>query len=142
MSFAIDELKATVPIWKKEVYSGRSAPQWKENKECKWSNKDGRGGESKVGDEEEEEEEDEVDPSMIQITASSEEISRRMESFMERKREELDRNNVLEFCNRAPEDEEEEKEEAAGFSSCARVDSALPTGGERSSHIRQSQVAN
>jgi len=30
--FAIDELKATVPIWKKELYEDGS--EWKENKEC------------------------------------------------------------------------------------------------------------
>ena len=30
--FAIDELKRTVPIWKKEVYDD-GQPQWKENKE-------------------------------------------------------------------------------------------------------------
>ena len=35
VSFAIDELKATVPIWKKERYDDGSA--WKENKECTWS---------------------------------------------------------------------------------------------------------
>ena len=32
VAFAIDELKAQVPIWKKEVYDG-AAPEWKENKE-------------------------------------------------------------------------------------------------------------
>ena len=34
--FAIDKLKATVPIWKKEVYAD-GEPAWKENKECMWS---------------------------------------------------------------------------------------------------------
>ena len=29
--FAIDELKARVPIWKKEVYDGEAAAAWKEN---------------------------------------------------------------------------------------------------------------
>lgn len=34
--YAIDSLKATVPIWKKEIYEeGESV--WKENKECDWS---------------------------------------------------------------------------------------------------------
>ena len=32
VQYAIDELKARVPIWKKEVYDG-VAPAWKENKE-------------------------------------------------------------------------------------------------------------
>lgn len=37
--FAIDALKADVPIWKKEIYEGDQAPQWKENAECAWSRK-------------------------------------------------------------------------------------------------------
>ena len=36
MHFAIDKLKETVPIWKKEIYlDGKD--EWKQNKECKWS---------------------------------------------------------------------------------------------------------
>lgn len=38
VQYAIEELKKSVPIWKKEQYSdpaGTSA--WKENKECSWS---------------------------------------------------------------------------------------------------------
>lgn len=31
--FAIDELKAQVPIWKKEVYAGEATAKWKENAE-------------------------------------------------------------------------------------------------------------
>lgn len=39
VSCAIDALKASVPIWKKEVYAGEYEPQWKANTECMWSNK-------------------------------------------------------------------------------------------------------
>ncbi|XP_031566028.1 molybdopterin synthase catalytic subunit-like isoform X2 [Actinia tenebrosa] len=35
VQFCIDTLKATVPIWKKEVYEEGEA-KWKENKECSW----------------------------------------------------------------------------------------------------------
>ena len=35
--WAIDTLKATVPIWKKEIYED-GKPAWKENKECNWKN--------------------------------------------------------------------------------------------------------
>lgn len=38
VSFAIDELKTRVPIWKKEKYSDECSA-WKENKECRWSTK-------------------------------------------------------------------------------------------------------
>lgn len=34
--WCIDNVKKTVPIWKKEVYSD-NLPEWKENKECMWS---------------------------------------------------------------------------------------------------------
>merc|ERR1719189_3474066 len=37
VQYAIDKLKATVPIWKKEEYEEGEAAEWKENKECSWS---------------------------------------------------------------------------------------------------------
>ncbi|XP_040833462.1 molybdopterin synthase catalytic subunit [Ochotona curzoniae] len=39
VSFAIDHLKAKVPIWKKEIYE-ESSSAWKRNKECFWASKD------------------------------------------------------------------------------------------------------
>lgn len=39
VQFAIDELKRTVPIWKKEIYENEKDTAegiWKENKECFW----------------------------------------------------------------------------------------------------------
>ncbi|XP_036063241.1 molybdopterin synthase catalytic subunit isoform X2 [Onychomys torridus] len=36
VSYAIDSLKAKVPIWKKEIYE-ESASSWKRNKECFWA---------------------------------------------------------------------------------------------------------
>eukprot|EP00112_Aurelia_sp_Birch-Aquarium-sp1_P022034 Seg6085.2 transcript_id=Seg6085.2/GoldUCD/mRNA.D3Y31 product="Molybdopterin synthase catalytic subunit" protein_id=Seg6085.2/GoldUCD/D3Y31 len=36
VSFIIDTLKETVPIWKKEVYE-EGTPEWKANKECFWT---------------------------------------------------------------------------------------------------------
>jgi len=35
VAFAIDELKSTVPIWKKEIYEQHES-EWKENKEIFW----------------------------------------------------------------------------------------------------------
>lgn len=39
VAFAIEELKKSVPIWKKEIYGGENEGSsiWKENKECKWA---------------------------------------------------------------------------------------------------------
>lgn len=39
VQYAIDTLKATVPIWKKEVYADMTPSQWQENKECGWASK-------------------------------------------------------------------------------------------------------
>jgi len=40
LPFALDELKKSVPVWKKEYYKGQAgetSSQWKENPECGWS---------------------------------------------------------------------------------------------------------
>lgn len=40
LPFALDELKKSVPVWKKEFYkdqTGKEPSQWKENPECLWS---------------------------------------------------------------------------------------------------------
>lgn len=40
LPFALDELKKSVPVWKKEYYkeeTGEPSSQWKENPECTWS---------------------------------------------------------------------------------------------------------
>ncbi|XP_021360497.1 molybdopterin synthase catalytic subunit-like [Mizuhopecten yessoensis] len=36
VGYAIDTVKAVVPIWKKEIYADESSA-WKENKECIWT---------------------------------------------------------------------------------------------------------
>ena len=74
-----------------------------------------------------------IDPELVQITAPKEEIDRRMEAFIKRKREEINESNVLEFCQRLPNETED--------FSCARTDSILTTRQQgSSSHLRKSQV--
>ena len=137
VQFAIDDLKARVPIWKKEIYENSSS-EWKKNKECLWSQNEIKqeipdetddeiqidaddvkieADDVKIDDEDVKIDAVEIDPNEIQITASNEEIMRRMESFMQRKRDEINSANVLEFCNRHVSDEPE--------FSCARTDSIL-----------------
>ncbi|XP_037777171.1 molybdopterin synthase catalytic subunit-like [Penaeus monodon] len=41
-SFLIDELKARVPIWKKEMYDDGGG-DWKKNKECAWNKEEEKG---------------------------------------------------------------------------------------------------
>ena len=126
--FAIDDLKATVPIWKKEVYTD-GTNSWKENKECQWS-----GIGERNEDDDDDGEEVEVDSALVQITASRAEIDRRIDAFVQRKRAELNNANVLEFCNRHISEEPE--------FSCARVDSVIVGRKDGKSHFRQSQVVN
>ena len=59
-----------------------------------------------------------VDPSLIQITASEDEVEARIEAFIARKRKELDSSNIREFCGRSASDD------SSGFS-CARTDSVV-----------------
>ena len=129
--FAIDDLKATVPIWKKEVYTD-GTNSWKENKECPWSESANVG--QREDEDDDEEEEIEVDSTLVQITASRSEMDRRIEAFIQRKRAELNNSNVLEFCNRHISEDPE--------FSCARVDSVLVGRRDGKSHFRQSQVVN
>jgi molybdopterin synthase catalytic subunit len=126
VQFAIDELKATVPIWKREVYAD-GTKSWKENKECAWANTESVSVSSS-------EDEVEVDESLVQITASKAEVDRRIEAFIERKRAEINNSNVLEFCNRHISEQPE--------FSCARTDSVVYRRKDGTSHLRQSQVFN
>ena len=135
VQYAIDKLKATVPIWKKEEYEEGEAAEWKENKECSWSKT------AKALLRPEIEEPDkyslDIDPKYVQITASNEEIERRIESFIQRKREEVNANNVLEFCSRHLVNDEPNE------FSCARTDSTgLIRKRDSASHLRKSRADN
>jgi len=118
VQFAIDELKATVPIWKKELYEDGS--EWKENKECFFSNA-AKAEESQVLPEE-----------LVQIQATNEEMNERIDKYIESKRSEIDASNVLEFC-------EGRSEESKG---CARTDAVLAKKKDSKSHLRKSSVQN
>ncbi|XP_018307920.1 molybdopterin synthase catalytic subunit [Mycetomoellerius zeteki] len=98
VEYAINALKASVPIWKKEVYE-TGEPQWKQNKECKWMNTLKEEEAQMASDiNEKVPNKDVVDPNLVQIRANSEELNRRIESFIERKRQHVNTVNVQEFC--------------------------------------------
>ncbi|XP_076034038.1 molybdenum cofactor synthesis 2B [Oratosquilla oratoria] len=157
VSFMIDALKASVPIWKREVYDDGSG-DWKKNKECKWTEK------KRKHDMEEDEEEcakkikidgeeapneqiceeaslkkdvneipPEVDRRVVQITASNEEIKRRITAFQQRKREELDVTNVQEFCF---------YNGVNNSASCARTTAILVRSKGSNSHLKLTKVVN
>jgi hypothetical protein len=59
-----------------------------------------------------------IDQSLVQITASEEEVNSRIEAFIARKRAEIDCANVQEFCSRSVNEQNSEF-------SCARTDSIV-----------------
>ncbi|EDO39127.1 predicted protein [Nematostella vectensis] len=76
-----------------------------------------------------------VDWSLVQVTADNKEINRRITSFIERKRSEVDQLNRREFCNVVDEDSEVEN-------SCARTEAVfIPRLGQRS-HIKVTHINN
>ena len=79
LQFVCFVLQATVPIWKKEMYEDGSAG--KENKECEWSNAGKQQAAANPSPDP-----PSVDPALVQIHASNEEIDRRIEAFIQRKR--------------------------------------------------------
>ncbi|XP_018046015.1 PREDICTED: molybdopterin synthase catalytic subunit [Atta colombica] len=134
VEYAINALKASVPIWKKEVYE-TGEPQWKQNKECNWINilKD---EEAQMASDINEKipNKDVVDQNLVQIRANSEELNRRIESFIERKRQHVNTVNVQEFCRYS--------ENNGNENSCARVDAILIRRKDSRSHIKVHRVLN
>ncbi|KAJ8962616.1 hypothetical protein NQ318_001009 [Aromia moschata] len=120
--WCINNVKKSVPVWKKEVYSD-SEPEWKENKEC--AEKIKLNFEQKV-------EIPYVLPHLIQIKGSNSEVDERINKFMERKRSEIDINNIREFCC---------GDRNSEFS-CARVDAVLQKRKDSKSHLQVNRVLN
>ena len=111
-----------MPIWKKELYEDGS--EWKENKECFWTSKQ----EMEIAGN--------VDPSLVQITASNDEINGRINQFIAAKRADIDNANIMEFCGEVTDDPN------AGGGSCARTNAVLTKKRDSKSHLRKSVVAN
>ncbi|XP_072766334.1 molybdopterin synthase catalytic subunit-like isoform X1 [Anoplolepis gracilipes] len=134
VEYAINEFKASVPIWKKEVYE-TGETQWKENKECAWINTlKSRDVKTARNINEEISSKITIDPNLVQIQADSEELNRRIKSFIERKRQQVNTVNVQEFCCHSERNDNE--------NSCARVDAILIRRKDSKSHVRVHRVLN
>ncbi|GAB0087505.1 Molybdopterin synthase catalytic subunit [Sergentomyia squamirostris] len=126
VAFAIEELKKQVPIWKKEQYT-EAQGTWKENKESGTMNRQVSGKINfqlcpVVGHD--------VPKHLVQITTNHAEIERRIEMFVERKREEINTSNIEDFI-------EQDIEE-----SCARVQSAVYRIKDSKGHLKVRHVKN
>ncbi|XP_063919210.1 molybdopterin synthase catalytic subunit [Zophobas morio] len=125
--WCINTVKEKVPIWKKEIYSD-SQPEWKENKESYYPPKLKK---FKL-DFDQKVEVPTVSPHLVQIKASNTDLTKRIENFMERKRNDINVNNVREFCT---------SERNSEFT-CARVDAVLQKRKDSKGHLQVSRVLN
>ncbi|CAH1107639.1 unnamed protein product [Psylliodes chrysocephalus] len=123
--FCIDNIKKSVPIWKKEYYANQTDPEWKENKELK------RYSHRKF-DIKQSVEVSRVLPHLIQIKATKDEVENRINKFMERKRSEININNIQEFCR---------SDRNSDFI-CARVDAEVLKRKDSKSHLQVNRVLN
>ncbi|XP_067634776.1 molybdopterin synthase catalytic subunit [Eurosta solidaginis] len=122
VSYAIDQLKRNVPIWKKELYDD-GASEWKQNKEAFCFAK------SKIDNEVP------VPKELVQIGARKVEVKNRIACFLAKKREEIDQNNIMDYiCNPINND--------VSADSCARVNSALIRQESNTSHLKIGRVTN
>lgn len=72
-----------------------------------------------------------VSPHLVQIKASSEEIEQRIQKFIERKRDEIDKSNIRDFCSQRSDDTE---------NSCARVDAVLVKRKDSKGHLQGGNI--
>ncbi|CAK1547463.1 unnamed protein product [Leptosia nina] len=123
VSHCIDSLKANVPIWKKEIYED-SEPVWKENVECRDIKKEPSFTRSTV------------DKNLIQINVSNEEIQKRIQNFIERKRAQVNLSNIHDFIPNIGESEKEDTE------TCARVRTQFVKRSDSKGHLKVCRVYN
>uniref|UniRef100_A0A905AWD2 Molybdopterin synthase catalytic subunit n=1 Tax=Glossina morsitans morsitans TaxID=37546 RepID=A0A905AWD2_GLOMM len=140
VAFAIDELKKTVPIWKKEVYDNHESA-WKANKESKDIEFDAR-----ICDIDDS---CEVPKNFIQISATEDEIKRRIQCFVEKKREEIDLNNIMDYTVKRPCIMDEDEfgnplliKDNDNEYTCARTNSTIVKQEYSKCHLRVRRVEN
>ncbi|XP_055906879.1 molybdopterin synthase catalytic subunit [Eupeodes corollae] len=137
---AIEELKKTVPIWKKEKYDANESA-WKENKECPDIPRKLK--RNRLDFDDCQVETDSVSQNLVQIAADEKEIIRRIHCFVEKKREEIDLNNIRDFTATATRIKDEIKtEEQEEITSCARTNSIFIKQVDSKGHLRVRRVKN
>ncbi|XP_072929688.1 molybdopterin synthase catalytic subunit [Epargyreus clarus] len=127
VALCIEQLKASVPVWKKEVYEGE-APVWKENAECSM-NSPNSPMTPRVSPE------PTVDKNLVQINVSSEELQKRIDNFIKRKREQVNINNIHDFIPSKKEDDDD-------TDTCARVRTQFVRRSDSKGHLKIRKVYN
>lgn len=129
VEWCIDNVKKSVPIFKKEMYLNEGESQWKENTESVIPSKLPKL--TTV-----------IDPEVIlthvprhlvQVKATNAEMNGRIAKFVERKRNEINLNNIRDFCFRDANDAEY---------SCARIDSKILKRKDSKGYLEVDRVYN
>ncbi|KAH8382801.1 hypothetical protein KR009_005315 [Drosophila setifemur] len=141
VSFAIDQLKTRVPIWKKEIYEGDHSAEWKENKESIRPKKSVTSFNysdcpCKV------EESHDVSRKLVQIRVNDAELTKRLECFVNRKRDEINLQNVMDFKHSAFSSITESDKNSIDSYSCARTQSFVIKQEQSRSHLKVRRVSN
>ncbi|KAH8330305.1 hypothetical protein KR067_000985 [Drosophila pandora] len=135
VSFAIDQLKTRVPIWKKEIYEGDHEAEWKENKESIRAKQSLSSFNYSACPCQVEESHD-VPQKLVQIRVNDAELSKRLECFVNRKRDEINSQNIIDFKH-PPADSVPELSD-----SCARTQSTVIKQEKSNCHIKVRRVNN
>ncbi|XP_017966682.2 molybdopterin synthase catalytic subunit, partial [Drosophila navojoa] len=136
VSFAIDKLKSSVPIWKKEIYENDKIGEWKANMECPWpqftetSSNAFQYSSCKI----EHEVENNFEKKLVQIRIGDSELTRRIKCFLKRKRDEINLHNIIDFKQQLT--DRAHTESTLPKDSCARTQSILVKQQQSISHIR------
>ncbi|XP_016952732.1 molybdopterin synthase catalytic subunit [Drosophila biarmipes] len=135
VAFAIDQLKTRVPIWKKEIYEGDHGSEWKENKESIRPKKSKSAFNyaacpCKV------EESHDVPRNLVQIRVNDAELAKRLECFVNRKRDEINSQNVIDFKSSFALSDKDLSD------SCARTQSTIIKQEQSNCHLKVRRVNN
>ncbi|XP_023172890.2 molybdopterin synthase catalytic subunit isoform X2 [Drosophila hydei] len=136
VSFAIDKLKSSVPIWKKEIYENDLIGEWKANMECPWppfsetSSRTFEFSSCKI-----EHQIDNIsDNKLVQIKVNDSELNRRVKCFLKRKRDEINLYNIIDFRQQTT--DPALLESIVGKDSCARTQSFLVKQQQSKGHLK------
>ncbi|XP_049878199.1 molybdopterin synthase catalytic subunit [Pectinophora gossypiella] len=116
VSRCIERLKSSVAIWKREVYEHGAS--WKENPECSTGPPP-----APV---------DSVDKNLVQINVTPEELDKRIQNFIERKRDQVNISNIHDFLPGRGDEEE----------TCARVKAQFVRRSDSKGHLKIRKVHN
>lgn len=144
VEFCINSVKSSVPVWKKEIYENGEevGAAWKENKESSGFRT------TKVSQLQFDLEANQVDvpfvaPHLIQIKCTNEEINMRISKFMDRKRSEININNIKEFCCDGDDLKQHDSNTIDDLDlSCARVRAKLKKRKNSKTHLQVARVLN